>query len=94
MKQHSAMRSAYLAADEFAYNLPRHISALSGVFVDATLNDDNEPQLIVHVDEDVIDMVAASMGNAVTVTRAVGQKLSIEGVVVEYRPVQPVMEIG
>ena len=63
------------------------------MIVDPVVRDDGAPGLLVHADAETLELVSRHVGPALSVVRVAAGNICVADVAVEYRPIQPVMEV-
>lgn len=87
------LATAFHAAATFETMTAPILRDTGDMIVDPVVREDGAPGLIVHADAETLDLVSGHVGPVLSVVRMAAGNICVADVAVEYRPLQPVMEV-
>ena len=87
------LATAFHAAATFENMTAPIMHDTGDMVVDPVVREDGAPGLIVHADAETLDLVSRHVGPALSVVRMAAGNICVAEVAVEYRPIQPFMEV-
>jgi hypothetical protein len=93
MSKADPLATAFCAVAAFEALTAPVIAEDSLMTVDPVVTDDGRPGLVVHGDGYALDGAMGRVGPVLSVVRIAAGNIHMADVAVEYRPIQPVMEV-